>query len=42
MCYGLVSSFTYFCFILKQKSVINVLLLKTAFLFKYKHCLDDI
>ena len=28
MCYGLVSYFTYFCFILKQKSVIYVLLLK--------------
>ena len=28
MCYGLISSFTYFCFILKQNGVINVLLLK--------------
>jgi len=28
MCYGLVTYFTYFCFVLKQKSVINVVLLK--------------
>jgi len=36
MRYGLVSSFTYFCFILKQKSVIYVFFLKnTDILFDY-------